>query len=68
LTYPGTYVHFAWGGEDTSSAPVMGQLWEEVITPASGTAFACVADAPHDMADVLDGAQQILTDLVTNCH
>jgi len=67
LTYPGTYVHFAWGGQDTSSAPVMGQLWEEVITPASGTAFACVADAPHDMADVLDGAQQILNDLTNYC-
>jgi hypothetical protein len=45
----------------------MGQLWEEVIAPASGTAFACVADAPHDMADVLDGAQQILNDLTTYC-
>jgi len=68
LTYPTTYVHFAWGGQDTSSAPVMGQLWEEVITPATGTAFACVADAPHDMADVVDGAAQILNDLVNNCH
>jgi len=38
-----------------------------VITPASGTAFACVADAPHDMADVLDGAQQILNDLTNYC-
>lgn len=68
LTYPNTYVHFAWGGVDTTSAPVMGQLWEEVITPTSGTAFACVADAPHDMADVVDGASQILTDLVSHCN
>lgn len=67
LTYPNTYVHFAWGGVDTSSAPVMGQLWEQVITPTSATGFACVADAPHDMADVADGAAQILADLVNNC-
>jgi hypothetical protein len=68
LTYPSTYVHFAWGGEDGSSAPVMGQEWEEVITPTSGRAFACVADAPHGLADVLDGAEQIVNDIVSYCQ
>lgn len=68
LTYSNTYVHFAFGGQDTTSAPVMGQLWEEVITPASRTAFACVADAPHDLADVPDAATLIVSDIVADCH
>jgi hypothetical protein len=68
LDYPNTYVHFAFGGMDTSSAPVMGQLWEEVITPTSGTGFACVADAPHDFADVVDGAAQIVADIESKCN
>jgi len=68
LTYSNTYVHFAYGGQDTTSAPVMGQLWEEAITPASGTAFACVADAPHDLADVPDAATLIVSDIVAGCR
>jgi hypothetical protein len=68
LSYPNTSVHFVWGGLDTSSAPVMGQEWEEVITPTSSRAFACVADAPHDLANAQDGALQIVTDIVNDCH
>jgi hypothetical protein len=58
LAYPHTAVHFLWGGQDVSSAPVMGQLWQEAITQQlipQSNAFACVADAPHPLADVLDG-------------
>jgi hypothetical protein len=66
LTYSNTYVQFAFGGLDTSSAPVMGQLWEEKIT--SGTAIACVADAPHDLADVPDAAALIVSDIVASCR
>jgi hypothetical protein len=66
LAYPNTSVHFVWGGQDFSSAPVMGQEWQKVITTSN--AYSCVADAPHNMADVLDGAQQIVNDIVAYCH
>jgi hypothetical protein len=68
LSYPNTSVHFVWGGLDTSSAPVMGQEWEEVITPTSSRGFACVTDAPHDLANAQDGAAQIVSDIVADCH
>ncbi|MCU1300173.1 MAG: hypothetical protein JWQ87_457 [Candidatus Sulfotelmatobacter sp.] len=66
LSYPNTSVHFVWGGQDFSSAPVMGQEWQQKIT-TTNTA-SCVADAPHNLADVLDGAQKIVSDIVTYCH
>jgi len=68
LSYPDTYVNFVWGGQDTSSAPVMGQLWEEAIMPQSSQHFACVADAPHNLAEVADGASQIVSDMIAHCH
>jgi hypothetical protein len=49
----------------------MGHLWQDAITQQvipKSNAFACVADAPHPLADVLDGAQQIVTDIVQYCH
>jgi hypothetical protein len=71
LAYPNTVVHFLWGGQDLSSAPVMGQAWQKAITdqliPPS-TAFACVADAPHTLPDVQDAALRIVTDITTYCH
>ncbi len=71
LAYPNTAVHFVWGGQDDSSAPVMGQLWQEAIKqqviPKSNS-FSCVADAPHPLPDVLDGAQHIVSDIVSYCH
>jgi hypothetical protein len=71
LAYPNTVVHFLWGGQDLSSAPVMGQAWQQAITdqliPPS-TAFACVADAPHTLPDVQDAALRIVTDITTYCH
>lgn len=66
LSYPNTSVHFVWGGLDTSSAPVMGQEWQKLIT--STNAFACVADAPHDLADASDGAAQIVSDIAADCR
>ena len=66
LSYPNTSVHFVWGGQDFSSAPVMGQEWQQKIT-TTNTA-SCVADAPHNLPDVLDGAQKIVSDIVTYCH
>jgi len=65
LSYPGTYVHFLWGAQDFTSAPVMGQLYEKSITTQRSS--ACVQDAGHNIANVLDGAQRIAQDLVTYC-
>jgi hypothetical protein len=65
LGYPGTYVHFLWGAQDFTSAPVMGQLYEKAITTQK--VAACVQDAGHNIANVLDGAQRIAQDLVAYC-
>jgi trimeric autotransporter adhesin len=66
LSYPNTYVKFLYGGQDLSGgAPNQGQLWQNAIT--SSKASACVADAPHDIASVLDGAQQIANDMFSYC-
>jgi hypothetical protein len=65
LSYLNTFVKFLYGGEDFSSAPNQGQIWEGAITTAKTS--ACVADAPHGVPDVLDGAQQIASDILTYC-
>ena len=35
---------------------------------ASPITSSCVLDAPHPIADVLDGAQQIANDVIAGCH
>jgi trimeric autotransporter adhesin len=64
IHYPNTYVKFLFGGLD-STAPNQGQLWESAIT--SSKSEACIADSGHVIPDVLDGAQQIATDILTYC-
>jgi hypothetical protein len=66
LNYPDTYVHFVFGGLDTSLSPVMGQEYQQAIT--SRTGLACVASAPHELLSVLAGAQQVSNDLISGCH
>lgn len=66
LAYPKTYVHFLFGGQDTSSAINQGMNWHSLITTSSD--IACVADGPHTIADVMDGAQQIAADIINYCH
>ena len=65
LNYPNTFVNFLYGTLDTSTAPNQGHLWEEAIT--SSKAESCVANAPHNMPDSLEGAQQIASDLLQYC-
>jgi len=65
LNYPNTFVNFLYGTLDSSTAPNQGHLWEEAIT--SSKAEACVAMAPHNMPDSLEGAQQIASDLLQFC-
>ena len=66
LTYPNTTVRFLFGGLDNSSAIRQGLDYRSKIVQP--TTFACVKDAPHSIPDVLDGAQTIAADLITNCH
>jgi len=66
LNYPHTYLHFLYGGQDVSSAVTLGPDFMNVVQ--SSKSMACVNDAPHSIADALDGAQQIATDMTTLCH
>ncbi len=60
-----TYVNIVFGGEDTSSAIAIGLDWYDKIT--SKKEQTCVADAPHSIPNVLDGATQIANDLIDLC-
>ncbi len=64
-SYPNTYVRFLFGGKDTSSAVPQGLLFANQIKTSKS--IACVADASHDITEVLDGANQIVSDLSTYC-
>jgi len=66
LYYPFTRVRFLFGGLDTSSAIRQGMEYQSKIL--SQSSYGCVADAPHSIPQVLDGAMTIATDLVNNCH
>lgn len=65
LSYPNTFVKFLFGGKDASGVANEGQTWQSAITTSK--ASACIADAPHPIPDVLDGAQQIANDILTYC-
>jgi hypothetical protein len=68
FVYPTTDIHFVFGGMDDSSAVPLGLDWRNLITPKVPPTVDCVADAPHEIADVLDGATRIATDLISSCH
>jgi hypothetical protein len=59
-------VHFIFGAQDMGSGAALAVLWENAIT--SNHSFECIADGPHKIADVLDGAQAVASDLIANCH
>jgi len=61
-----TPVEFIFGAQDMGSGSALAVLWENAIT--SSHSAKCVADGPHKIADVLDGAQLIASELVANCH
>jgi hypothetical protein len=66
LNYGSTPVHFIFGSLDTGSGSAEAVLWENAIT--SQHDFKCVADGPHQVADVMDGATTIAADLIAGCH
>jgi hypothetical protein len=63
--YTHTDVHFLFGGKDTSSAVPQGLLFANRIKTQK--TIACVPDAAHDITEVLDGANQIVSDLTSYC-
>jgi hypothetical protein len=65
LAFPKTYVNVLYGGQDNSSAVPEGLLWYDKIN--SKKSQACVADAPHPMANVKDAAIQIANDIISLC-
>ena len=58
-------MNVVFGGTDTSSAIPIGLDWYNKIT--SKKEQTCVADAPHSIPNVLDGATQIANDLIGLC-
>lgn len=82
-SFPHVKMNFVFGGQDTGSAKPQGYEWIDggstspdglftspPVTGLNGAAptRACVADAPHPIPDVLDGAQQVANDLIANCQ
>ena len=61
-----TPVEFIFGAQDFGSGSALAVLWERAII--SQHSNKCIADAPHKIADVPDGAQTIANDLIANCH
>lgn len=64
--FTNTYVNLVFGGQDTSSAIPIGQDWFNHIT-SSSKGQECIADAPHSIPNVLDGAQAIANDILSKC-
>ena len=65
LNFPKTDVHFLYGGMDLTAAVPLGLDFATIVT--SKSSIACVADAPHEIPDVLDGATKILNDIISSC-
>ena len=61
-----TRVHFIFGGLDNTPGVANAALWQQKITSTND--FECVADAPHEIADVQDGATTVANALIQNCH
>jgi hypothetical protein len=68
FNYPTTDIHFVIGGLDTSGAVPQALDWSKAITAKTTPTVDCVADAPHELLDVLDGATKVASDLITYCH
>jgi hypothetical protein len=66
--YPKTDVHFLYGGLDSTQAVPLGlDFADQVIAIGAPASQACVADAPHEIPSVLDGANRVSSDLITFC-
>jgi hypothetical protein len=73
IPLPGLKVNMAFGGQDSSSAVPQGETWRKAVGGTNPTVDSCTStstlnDAPHGIPDVLDGAQQIATDIISMCN
>jgi hypothetical protein len=68
LVFPDVNIHFVFGGRDTGSAPPQAMQWMQAISAKGPISGECVADAPHALADALDGANKIANDVIAMCH
>lgn len=66
LNYGSTRVHFIFGSLDSGSGSAEAVLWQNAITSQHDN--VCVADGPHKIADVMDGATRIANDMISGCH
>jgi len=69
LSFPQTDVHLLYGTLDNSAASPLGYQWAQQVTGTNnqGASISCIPDAGHRIADVIDGAAKIASDLVTYC-
>lgn len=65
--FPSTDIHFVFGGMDSGPSVPEGMEWVNAITAKHPPVVDCVADAPHEIPNVKDGAQKIASDLIAFC-
>jgi hypothetical protein len=66
--FPNVDIHFVFGGLDNGPEEPQALELIPLLTAKAPITAACVADAPHPIADVADGAQQIVDDITQRCH
>jgi hypothetical protein len=66
--YPNVKIHFVFGALDTGSAQAQAMEWIPQISGQGPITFDCVADAPHALPDVQDGAEKIANDIIASCQ
>jgi hypothetical protein len=66
--FPNVDMHFVFGGLDNGPEEPQALELIPLITAKAPITAACVADAPHPIADVADGAQQIIDDITQRCQ
>lgn len=67
FSFPNVSMHFVIGGQDPGSAVPEAMEWQPLLTVKGGVQNICVADAGHEIADVLDGAQAVANDMIASC-
>jgi hypothetical protein len=68
FNFPTTYIHFLFGGLDSSSAVPQATEWQSQIMGTVKPPVDCVPDAGHSISDSLDGAIRIANDIIASCH
>jgi hypothetical protein len=65
FAYPHTFVKFLYGSLDSAPPPNQGHTWASAITGSK--AESCAPNSGHALPNYLDGAQQIVNDLLQYC-